>query len=238
MKTKQNEFLSAVLDDEAGEFERRRLLGELCDDAELGQTLNRYSLVGEAMRSQQRTVVDSGSFLAGIQAQLEDEPVYDQVVVAAAVNDVVQGGSQSVSHSDDQSSGTVSAKQPWHRDNTARYAMAASVAVAALASVLLVQNTGSQPEIAETRAKAEVKTESPAVLKSIAVVDAETTVASDSEAAVAAAKPISGRNGSIRRVTSPDQRTADTLKQYVTLHMQYRSSNGIAPSIQAVSYAQ
>ncbi len=234
MKTKQNEFLSAVLDDEAGEFERRRLLSELCDDVELGQTLNRYSLVGEAMRSQQRTVVDSGSFLAGIQAQLEDEPVYDQVVVAAAENDVVQGGKQSVNHSADQVAGAVATKQPWHRDNTARYAMAASVAVAALASVLLVQNTGLKSEVSDTMAK----TEAPAALKSIAVVDAETTATGNGSAAVAAAKPISGRNSPIRRVASLDQQTADTLKQYVTLHMQYRSSNGIAPSIQAVSYAQ
>lgn len=235
MNTNQNEFLSAVLDDEAGEFERRRLLDGLCDDVELGQTLNRYSLVGEAMRSQQRTVVDSGSFLAGIQAQLEDEPVYDEVLVAAAVNDVVQGGKQNVNHSTDQDigSGAVLAKQPWHRDNTARYAMAASVAVAALASVLLVQNTGSQVDISETMAK----TEAPAALKSIAVVDAETTLGGNN-ATVAAAKPISGINSPLRRVASLDQQTADTLKQYVTLHMQYRSSNGIAPSIQAVSYAQ
>lgn len=237
MKTNQNEFVSAILDDEAGAFERRRLLGELCDDAELGKTLNRYSLVGEAMRSQQKTIVDSGSFLAGIQAQLEDEPVYNDVLVPAATNDVVQGqqgqgAGQSGNDSGGQPSGTVSAKQPWYRDNTARYAMAASVAVAALAGVILVQNTGSSPDIPETMATTEVP-----VVKSVAVADAETTAAGNNIMMVAS-KPVTGSNRMTLANANLGQQTADTLKQYVTLHMQYRSSNGIAPSIQAVSYAK
>ena len=109
--------------------------------------------------------------------------------------------------------------------------MAASVAVAALASVLLVQNTGSQAEVSETMAKTEV----PAV-KSIVVADAEATAAG--RVKVATSKPVTSSNRMTLANTSLDQQTADTLKQYVTLHMQYRSSNGIAPSIQAVSYAQ
>ena len=51
MNTSKTEFLSALLDDEAGEFEQRRLLNELNKDAELGQTLSRYALMGEVMRA-------------------------------------------------------------------------------------------------------------------------------------------------------------------------------------------
>ena len=51
MNTSKTEFLSALLDDEAGEFEQRRLLDELNKDAELGQTLSRYALMAEVMRA-------------------------------------------------------------------------------------------------------------------------------------------------------------------------------------------
>ncbi|QTR49595.1 sigma-E factor negative regulatory protein [Candidatus Thiothrix anitrata] len=88
MNTSKTEFLSALLDDEAGEFEQRRLLNELNKDAELGQTLSRYVLIGEAMRagnSGQR--MGSGmSLLARIQDELEAEPVYAENVIPLPVS--------------------------------------------------------------------------------------------------------------------------------------------------------
>lgn len=79
MNTSKEEFLSAFLDDEAGEFERRRLLDELKKDEELGQTLSRYALIGEAMRAGKGQRMGSGaSLLSRIQAELEDEPAYEQ----------------------------------------------------------------------------------------------------------------------------------------------------------------
>lgn len=81
MNASQEEFLSALLDDEAGSFEQRRLIDELSKDAELGNTLSRYALIGEVMRSNTKPVVARKDFLAGIHASLEDEPVYAEKVV-------------------------------------------------------------------------------------------------------------------------------------------------------------
>lgn len=83
MNTSKTEFLSAMLDDEAGDFERRRLLDELGNDKELGDTLSRYALIGEAMRAGGDKPMGMGdsTFLAGIRDVLEDEPAYDHEVV-------------------------------------------------------------------------------------------------------------------------------------------------------------
>ncbi len=85
MNTSKTEFLSALLDDETGEFEQRRLLDELKKDDELGDTLSRYAFIGEAMRagnSGQR-MGNGTSLLSRIQAELDDEPVYTLPVVSA-----------------------------------------------------------------------------------------------------------------------------------------------------------
>lgn len=245
MKINQNEFLSAVLDDEAGEFERRRLLDELCDDTALGETLSRYSLVGEAMRSQQLTVVNSGSFLAGIQSQLADEPVYQEVMVSAATNNVVQGGNQDSTQKAGGSAEQITTEQPWYRANTARYAVAASVAVAALAGVLVLQNDVSQPEVSDTLALQESTTPVGAEISAEVVTLAASesmTDAADTVVQAATSTPVTLAANSNRLMALADagrtRQNVDTLTQYVTLHMQYRSSNGIAPSIQAVSYAK
>jgi negative regulator of sigma E activity len=244
MKTNRYEHLSALLDDEAGEFERRRLLDELCEDTELGKALNRYTLVGEAMRQQQRTVVASGGFLAGIQAQLEDEPVYNQVVVPSAANVLVQGGKATVpAVTADKADKKMSVAQPWYRAGSMRYALAASVALAALAGILVVQNNDVRQEVTEgdtlavtppaanVAAAGDAVSGQPPVLADAVVGGADSTTDT--------ANTTASLN---RRMTLADaslgRQTADTLKQYVTLHMQYRSSNGIAPSIQAVSYAK
>ena len=84
MNASQEEFLSALLDDEVGSFEQRRLLDELSKDAELGNTLSRYALIGEVMRSNAKPVIARKDFLAGIHVGLEDEPVYDEKVVDLA----------------------------------------------------------------------------------------------------------------------------------------------------------
>lgn len=84
MNASKEEFLSALLDDEAGKFEQRRLLDELSKDAELGNTFSRYALIGEVMRAKTKPVVASKDFLANIHAGLADEPVYDEKVVDLA----------------------------------------------------------------------------------------------------------------------------------------------------------
>ncbi len=84
MNTSKEEFLSAFLDDESGEFERRRLLDELKKDDALGQTLSRYAFIGETMRASKGQPMGQGvSLLSRIQEELADEPAYaqDNVVV-------------------------------------------------------------------------------------------------------------------------------------------------------------
>lgn len=79
MNTSKEEFLSAFLDDESGEFERRRLLDELKKDDALGQTLSRYAFIGETMRANKGQPMGQGvSLLSRIQEELADEPVYAQ----------------------------------------------------------------------------------------------------------------------------------------------------------------
>ncbi|WGZ96328.1 MAG: sigma-E factor negative regulatory protein [Candidatus Thiothrix putei] len=87
MNTSKEEFLSALLDDESGEFERRRLLDELKKDDALGQTLSRYAFIGETMRASKGQPMGQGiSLLSRIQDELADEPAYapDNVVAMPA----------------------------------------------------------------------------------------------------------------------------------------------------------
>ncbi len=87
MNISKEEFLSALLDDESGEFERRRLLDELKKDDALGQTLSRYAFIGETMRASKGQAMGQGvSLLSRIQDELADEPAYapDNVVAMPA----------------------------------------------------------------------------------------------------------------------------------------------------------
>ena len=81
MNASKEEYLSAVLDDAVDGGERASVLNALREDAELGNTLSRYALIGEVMRSSNKPVVAKADFLAGIHASLDDEPVYDEKVI-------------------------------------------------------------------------------------------------------------------------------------------------------------
>ena len=124
MNTSKTEFLSALLDDEAGEFEQRRMLDELKKDDELGQTLSRYALIGEAMRagnSGQRFGA-STSLLARIHDELDDEPEYNETVVA------------------------FPAAKPRYSYRTVGMGMAAAVAALAVGGLLFMQHP-NQPSV-------------------------------------------------------------------------------------------
>lgn len=215
MNTSKTEFLSAFLDDEAGEFERRRLVDELSRDDELGQTLGRYALLGEVMRAKQSTIVpDSRQFLAGIQAGLEDEPDYNEAVVQF-----------------EGSPASGQTQRHW-REGAMRFGMAASVAVAAIAGILLLQQPGSDTPVENLAANDGVAAQAKPAALSLA------------------AKPVSDDKVMTNTITLADSsrmrqgnkhldwQTRDALKQYITLHMQHRANNGIVPSIQAASYAK
>lgn len=82
MNVNKHEHLSALIDDEAGEFEGRRLLDELCKSAEDRALWGRYHLIGEAMRAALPERVDLG-FADRISRALEAEPLPGSAVPAA-----------------------------------------------------------------------------------------------------------------------------------------------------------
>jgi len=76
MEMKKNEHLSAVFDDEATDFESRRMLDELGKDEAVQSTWSRYDLIGECLRQPQTSSasLSSGSdFLASLHKRLEEE---------------------------------------------------------------------------------------------------------------------------------------------------------------------
>lgn len=121
MNTSKNEFLSSLLDDEAGGFEQRRLLDEMTKDDELAQTFGRYALIGEVMRSTSsgQRATTSVSLLARIQDELADEPAYNERVVVTP----------------------KPAIQPQHFWQRTGFALAASVAAVAFGSLLFLQQS-------------------------------------------------------------------------------------------------
>ncbi len=73
------EHLSALLDDEAGSFEQRRVLDELKSNDGLCKNLSHFALIGEIMRLRTSVAVADSSFLAGIHEQIDAEPAYHEV---------------------------------------------------------------------------------------------------------------------------------------------------------------
>ncbi len=134
MNTSKNEFLSSLLDDEAGDFEKRRLLDELTKNDELAQTFTRYALMGEVMRnhaSGQRSTT-SMSLLSRIQEELEDEPAYTGEVAVKTPAPV-----------------KTNARRFWQ---TGGLALAATVAAVAVGATLFLQQPKDSTEQANTPA--------------------------------------------------------------------------------------
>ncbi|HRJ52113.1 MAG TPA: sigma-E factor negative regulatory protein [Candidatus Thiothrix moscowensis] len=154
MNTSKTEFLSALLDDEAGEFERRRLLDELRKDDELGNTLSRYALIGETMRAGNAQRSSQGiSLLGRIQDELVDEPAYDQPAVQVPVR---------------KQAAMTSSRMGWG------VAMAATVAALAMGGMLFMQ----QPtRTAEQVAAAPVPVSAPQAVAALPA-NGQTAVAS------------------------------------------------------------
>ncbi len=213
MNTSKQEYLSALLDDEAGAFERARLLTELKQDDELGQKLNRYALMGEAMRTKQGVVPsDSRDFLAGIQVALAAEPEYTEAVVQLADK--------------------AAARSKSWRHYAMGFGAAASVAMAALVGVWLLSSTDSMPS-AEQTVNATATKATPATVR------LQTARAGEA----ATERPLRRINlADSSRIRQDNQHmdhaTRDALKQYVTLHMQHRANNSVITSIQASAYSQ
>ena len=209
MSTNKQEFLSALLDDEAGAFEQRRLLDELKKDDELAHAFTRYALIGEAMRanaSGQRSALGV-SLLSRIQDELEDEPAYTGETVVGQTQQASTTVTKVV---------TKSVRQ-WRKVG---FALAAGIAALAVGGVLFLQ-----PATHNT--------------SSMAANDPVTTEVAPKPVPVNAANALvadAATEARIQQVGSIDPQTRDMLKQYVAQHVKYASTTVIAPSVRAVSY--
>ena len=240
-----NEHLSALLDDEAGAFEQRRILDELTinDSANqaLSQKLASYSLIGESMRSassSDTTIIADSSFLANIHAQIDAEPEYDQVQLK-----------------EENTTQPAANNKSWLRP-VGGFALAASVAAIAVIGVQNYQqtNASSSAVIASTpltpltttsdapitSQKAPQKTQlSVAAMNSATVVSAADIVekaegAKKEEVAMAVAKNTKDKNNVYSHA---DARTRSLLKRYVDSHMQFASNTTFVPSVRVIAYS-
>ena len=226
-----NEHLSALLDNEAGSFEQRRVLDELTasepSSNKLGQKLASYSLIGESMRSASSadaTIITDSSFLAGIHEQIDAEPAYHQV----KLQDTKQ---------------TAANNSSWLRP-AGGFAIAASFAAIAVIGVQNYQQTNSEqtPVIAsapssEAPAKSQKTQLSAEAMKSATVVSAADVVANAENVekeVVAMSK--TKKTVSDNEYAHADARTRSLLKRYVDSHMQFASNTTFVPSVRVIAY--
>ncbi len=224
-----NEHLSALLDDEAGAFEKIRVLDELTknnnssETAALRQSLSSYSLIGEAMRSANTadaTVITDNSFLAEIHEQIEKESDYHQVHIEDAKKPAANTGS-------------------WLKP-VGGFALAASFAAIAVIGVQNFQQTNAtSTEVlasAETKSLEAGKTQlSLAAMNSATVVSAADMLKAEDKAVAVVA------DNSKKKVKDhykhADARTRALLKRYVDSHMQFASNTTFVPSVRVISYS-
>ena len=219
------EHLSALLDDEAGEFEQKRVLDELKSNYLLRDKLSTYALIGETMRSSDmdKPVLNLDSnFLAGIHAKIEEEEQYNDVQLNQVVN------SQSTN------------SQFWLKP-VGGFALAASVAAIAVLGLqnfqqsglidqftVAANSSGSKAMIAQKDQLTEnemssaipVSASSLAPNNSVASLEADNNDAKDATQEYAQA----------------DTQTRSLLKRYVDSHMQYATTAAFVPSVRVIAY--
>jgi len=223
--TSMPEHLSALLDDEAGSFEQKRVLDELKSNDSLRDKLSSYALIGETMRSSDmdKPVLNLDSnFLAGIHAQIEEEEQYNDVQINQAVS------SQSAP------------SQSWLKP-VGGFALAASVAAVAVLGFQNFQQSGllNQSTIAANSLKSQTMVAQKAQLSesemaSAIPVSAATLASNDSVASNS-----SGGNDSMaatQEYAQADTQTRSLLKRYVDSHMQYATTAAFVPSVRVIAY--
>ena len=204
------EHLSALLDDEAGSFEQRRVLDELKSNDDLYKNLSHFALIGETMRSRASVTVADSHFLAGIHAQIEAEPVYHEVQLEDNKIYATKNATNSTANL------VAKNQKSWLRP-IGGFALAASVAAV---SVIGVQNyqQANQPT------KTIVTTQAVNVIKPAQVA---TTVIEDATS-----------NKSVNnKYRQANAHARSFLKRYVDSHMEYASTSTFVPSVRTIAYA-
>lgn len=212
-QTSINEHLSALLDDEAGSFEERRVLDELKTDQDLSKKLSTFALIGETMRTgdTEKPVLSLGSsFLDGIHEKITQEDDFNEVMIDADVNSQVQSNQVST----DQSSGGFFS---WVRP-VGGFAVAASVGALAfmgLQNMGVLNSPSSQPS---------------------GIVD------NSAHTAIVQTAPVTETNSSENTLAVNDQyvdadaETRSMLKRYVDSHMQYATTSAFVPSVRVIAF--
>jgi len=214
------EHLSAILDDEAGSFEQKRILDELKNNQNLSKKLSSYALIGETMRSgdmDNSAITLGASFLAGIHEKLETEDQYHDVHVGIEA----------------QSDNKQSNSKTWLRP-VGGFALAASVAAIAVVGFQNYQQlnqssgvTGSeqitQSDTTTVKPQKEQLTQSE--MDAAMTVPATTLIAANEE--------IVTENDTFKHA---DAKTRSLLKRYVDSHMQYASTASFVPSVRVIAY--
>ncbi len=207
------EHLSALLDNETGSFEQRRVLDELASNSELRQKLSSYALIGEVMRTTETTLTADSSFLAGIHDRLEAEDEYHQV----QVNTDVVGSANSANNSGNK-------KQPANDDSWSFSSWLRPVGGLALAaSVAAVAFLGFQSPQQKSFQQNSPQLNGSNMLDAGMAKTAETVPASQIVAT--------------NEFKQADARTRMLLKRYVDSHMQYASNTSFVPSVRVIAYA-
>lgn len=208
-----NEHLSALLDDETGSFEERRVLDELKTDEKLSQKLATYALIGETIRTGdgEKPVLSLGSaFLDGIHKQIELEDEFNEVVIADSdvkTNQVAQSENKPT-------------PLPWLRP-VGGFAVAASVGALAfmgLQNIGLLSSPNSQPSnFVDSSAPTAIVDSTPVTIKSPETAVDTSIVVNDQYA-------------------NADAETRAMLKRYVDSHMQYAATSAFVPAVRVIAY--
>ncbi len=226
------EHLSAMLDDEAGTFEQKRVLDELKTDKALAKKLAHFALIKETLHSGEETsVYADASFLQGIHDKLEAEPEF----TSHALDDALPTSSSAAANSDSGKENT----HGWLRP-VGGFAMAASVAALA---VIGFQNYLGHTQLTQTPSIATLAKTEANDIAAPATKDQLTQAQMDG-AVLANAKPVAGPETSDKNsnVAALDYRQADAhtrslLKRYVDSHMQYASTSAFVPSVRVIAYS-
>lgn len=219
------EYLSALLDDEAGEFEQKRVLDELKSNDLLRDKLSSYALIGETMRSSDmdKPVLNlDSSFLSGIHAKIEEEEQYDHVQLNQVVNS--------------QSTGSQSWLKP-----VGGFALAASVAAIA---VLGLQNFQQSGVVDQSTITANGSSSKTMIAQKDQLTESEMASATQVSASNLATNNSVANNepdnndamAATQEYAQADTQTRSLLKRYVDSHMQYATTAAFVPSVRVIAY--
>jgi len=214
------EYLSAVLDDESGSFEQKRVLDELSSNQILRDKMSHFALIGEAMRSAEtdnQTIPMGNSFLAGIQDQIKTEETYHDVVAD------IPGNVQ------------TKTKNSWLRP-AGGFAMAASLAALAVIGVQNFQSQGLSNQ--QTITSAEIPQDQlndGQMANAISVPANEISENSDSKELAFSKLDVNDTEPK-DIYKQANAKTRSLLKRYVDSHMEYASTVAFAPSVRVIAY--